>query len=146
MDHESWADELDNLNLLSSHFLLQNDFAPWHQRIAEKITKVLGSWQFVLIQTFLLVTWLFINISNIWIQWDPYPFILLNLMLSFQAAYTAPIILMSQSRQGDLDRRRLDHLYQLIIDNDKRLKKIDKKIDQVLARQKPVSCSCKTLQ
>jgi uncharacterized membrane protein len=75
------------------------------QRAADAFASVIGSWSFIIVQTILLVLWLILNITA-WIQrWDPYPFILLNLMLSFQAAYAGPIILMSQNRQADLDRR-----------------------------------------
>ena len=64
-------------------------------RVADWIAAVVGSWPFVIAQSALLTVWILVNIYA-WVQaWDPYPFILLNLMLSFQAAYTAPIILMS---------------------------------------------------
>lgn len=73
---------------------------------ADWITARVGSWRFILWQSGLLVLWLSANIFA-WVQaWDPYPFILLNLVLSFQAAYTAPIIMMSQNRMGDIDRAR----------------------------------------
>ena len=75
------------------------------QKCADAVASVVGSWRFVIIQSALLVSWLVYN-SVSGHKLDPYPFILLNLMLSFQAAYTAPIIMMSQNRQGDLDRRR----------------------------------------
>jgi uncharacterized membrane protein len=75
------------------------------QIVADNVAVVVGSWRFIIIQSFLLVAWMTVNVMG-WIQaWDPYPFILLNLVLSFQAAYTAPIIMMSQNRQSDLDRR-----------------------------------------
>jgi uncharacterized membrane protein len=64
----------------------------------------MGSWKFVLIQTFLLFIWGVLN-TVAWIyHWDPYPFILMNLVLSLQAAYTAPVIMMSQNRLADKDR------------------------------------------
>ena len=76
------------------------------QKAADKITKILGSWEFILIQSFILAIWIILNFSA-WINhWDPYPFILLNLVLSFQAAYTAPIILMSENREADRERRK----------------------------------------
>lgn len=81
------------------------------QRIADGFAAVMGSWSFIIIQSFLLITWVILNITA-WIQhWDPYPFILLNLALSFQAAYAAPIIMMSQNRQSDKDRlaAEIDH-------------------------------------
>jgi uncharacterized membrane protein len=76
------------------------------QNAADKIAAVVGSWHFILIQSSLLVIWIVLNVFA-WINhWDPYPFILLNLALSFQAAYTAPIILMSQNRMSEKDREK----------------------------------------
>ncbi len=74
------------------------------QHLADTIAATMGSWRFIIIQSCLLVTWITLNIVG-WIDhWDPYPFILLNLALSFQAAYAAPIIMMSQNRQAEKDR------------------------------------------
>jgi uncharacterized membrane protein len=72
---------------------------------ADWIAGLVGSWRFVIIQTTLLMAWLLFNIVSA-ARVDPYPFILLNLLLSFQAAYTAPVIMMSQNRQADIDRAR----------------------------------------
>lgn len=73
-------------------------------RIADAVTARLGSWPFIIIQSILLIFWIALNAIG-WIHhWDPYPFILLNLALSFQAAYSAPVIMMSQNRQADKDR------------------------------------------
>jgi uncharacterized membrane protein len=72
--------------------------------------RTVGSWTFIIIQSILLAIWVILNVLA-WVKhWDPYPFILLNLALSFQAAYASPIIMMSQNRQAKLaDRRnRLD--------------------------------------
>ena len=74
------------------------------QRSADWVTRIVGSWRFIIIQSVLLVFWVILNIIA-WVQhWDPYPFILLNLALSLQAAYAAPIIMMSQNRQAARDR------------------------------------------
>jgi uncharacterized membrane protein len=74
------------------------------QRIADSLTLVMGSWPFIIVQSILLIAWMAVN-ATAWIRhWDPYPFILLNLALSFQAAYAAPIIMMSQNRQAVKDR------------------------------------------
>jgi uncharacterized membrane protein len=75
-------------------------------RMADAIAAVVGSWPFVLGQTALLAAWLIGNGLAGGRAWDPYPFILLNLLLSFQAAYAAPIIMMSQNRQEEIDRAR----------------------------------------
>jgi uncharacterized membrane protein len=82
------------------------------ERAADRVTDLLGSWRFLIVQTAVLATWVLLNVTA-WVRhWDPYPFILLNLTLSFQAAYTAPVLLMSANRQSALDRRaaELDHL------------------------------------
>ena len=74
------------------------------QRIADKAAKEIGSWRFIVIQSFLVLVWLTLNIIGIVRHWDPYPFILLSLLFSAQAAYAAPIIMMSQNRQSERDR------------------------------------------
>ena len=69
----------------------------------------MGSWRFIIVQSLLLAIWIVLNITElIFRAWDPYPFILLNLALSFQAAYAAPIIMMSQNRQSAKDRMQAD--------------------------------------
>lgn len=74
------------------------------QRVADKVASTVGSWRFIIIMSILLLAWLILN-SVAWInRWDPYPFILLNLALSFQAAYAAPFVMMSQNRQSEKDR------------------------------------------
>ncbi len=74
------------------------------QRAADRVAKIMGSCRFIVIQSLLMALWVALNIAG-WIRgWDPYPFVFLNLVLSLQAAYTAPIILMSQNRQAERDR------------------------------------------
>jgi uncharacterized membrane protein len=74
------------------------------QKVADKVAATVGSWPFIIIQSIVLAFWLVLN-SVAWIKgWDPYPFILLNLALSFQAAYSAPFVMMSQNRQAEKDR------------------------------------------
>ena len=74
------------------------------QRAADKIASVMGSWKFLIIQSIILLLWIAVTITAYINHWDPYPFILLNLFLSLQAAYTAPVIMMSQNRQAERDR------------------------------------------
>lgn len=77
------------------------------EKLADKVTSFVGSWRFIGIQTTFLVFWVLLNIfSPANKKPDPYPFILLNLMLSFQAAYTGPILLISANRQAQIDRDR----------------------------------------
>jgi uncharacterized membrane protein len=74
------------------------------ERLADRVAATMGSWNFIIIQSVLLAIWMVLNITAYVQQWDPYPFILLNLALSFQAAYAAPVIMMSQNRQAAIDR------------------------------------------
>ncbi|GFE58802.1 DUF1003 domain-containing protein [Geobacter sp. AOG1] len=74
------------------------------QRAADWIAEKVGSWEFIIGQSALLTIWVILNVTA-WVRhWDPYPFILMNLVLSLQAAYTAPMIMMSQNRKADRDR------------------------------------------
>jgi uncharacterized membrane protein len=74
------------------------------QRASDVIAATVGSWKFIIIQSTLLTIWAALN-ATAWVRhWDPYPFILMNLVLSLQAAYTAPMIMMSQNRQAVRDR------------------------------------------
>ena len=74
------------------------------QRVADAVAAGVGSWPFIIIQSCVLLAWMVLNVLG-WVKaWDPYPFILLNLVLSFQAAYAAPFIMMSQNRQAAIDR------------------------------------------
>lgn len=79
------------------------------ERVADRFAAVVGSWPFIVAQSVILIAWLIVNAVAWSYHWDPYPFILLNLLLSFQAAYASPIIMMSQNRQGRLAERR-NHL------------------------------------
>lgn len=82
---------------------------PGKKTIADKLVEVVGSWKFILSQSAAMVVWVSINLSSP-AKWDAYPFILLNLMLSTQAALLGPIILMANNRQSEIDRRRdIDH-------------------------------------
>ena len=74
------------------------------QKIADGLANVMGSWPFIIIQTIIIIFWIALNIVAYIQHWDPYPFILLNLLFSTQAAYAAPIIMMSQNRQNERDR------------------------------------------
>ena len=73
--------------------------------LADLMASRIGSWPFIIFQSLVLFAWIVINGLGL-VDWDPYPFILLNLLLSFQAAYTGPILLMAASRQAEIDRRR----------------------------------------
>jgi uncharacterized membrane protein len=75
---------------------------------AESIARTLGTARFLVFQTVIVVIWIFINVTVVVLRWDPYPFILLNLAFSTQAAYAAPLILLAQNRQETRDRSQTD--------------------------------------
>jgi uncharacterized membrane protein len=88
--------------------------ATWHDRYKDKMTfgqkmadglaRGMGSWTFIIVQSIFVVCWMTFNVVALAMRWDKYPFILLNLLFSIQAAYAAPIIMMSQNRQNERDR------------------------------------------
>src|SRR5690625_4772658 len=75
---------------------------------AEKVARFFGTGQYLMWQTLIVIVWIALNIGGFWWSWDPYPFILLNLAFSTQAAYAAPLILLAQNRQEDRDKVTLD--------------------------------------
>lgn len=77
----------------------------YSERAADKLARFVGSWPFLIGQTTVLVIWLVINSKFPSIAWDPPGFLLLNLLLSFQASYTGPVVMMSQNRQAEIDRK-----------------------------------------
>jgi uncharacterized membrane protein len=85
------------------------DEAPMGARIADRVTGFLGSWRFLILQTVLVVIWLSGNAFLLTRPFDPYPFILLNLAFSTQAAYAAPLILLAGNRAAQRDRMTLEH-------------------------------------
>jgi len=107
------------------------------QRVADAVAAGMGSWRFIIIQSGILLIWIALNITA-WVEhWDPYPFILLNLALSFQAAYTAPIIMMSQNRQSEIDRRAAQHDYDINLKAELEIELLHHKLD--LLREKEIS-------
>jgi uncharacterized membrane protein len=101
------------------------------QRIADAVAATMGSWTFIIIQSFLLMFWIALNVTAYVQQWDPYPFILLNLALSFQAAYAAPFIMMSQNRQQDIDRKSAEDDFKINIKAELEIELLHQKIDQL---------------
>jgi uncharacterized membrane protein len=96
----------------------------WGQRIADRVAATMGSWRFIIIQSLSLAVWIVLNVIGWLAHWDPYPFILLNLVLSFQAAYAAPIIMMSQNRQAEKDRIAAQHDYDVNVKAEEEIKAI----------------------
>jgi uncharacterized membrane protein len=77
-------------------------------RLSERIARFLGTGRFLAIQTVIVAVWITLNVTAVALRWDPYPFVLLNLVFSTQAAYAAPLILLAQNRQDDRDRVALE--------------------------------------
>ena len=105
------------------------------QRIADAVAATMGSWRFIIIQTTILVFWIALNVTAYVQRWDPYPFILLNLALSFQAAYAAPFIMMSQNRQQDVDRKEAAADYQINIKAELEIELLHQKIDELREKE-----------
>ena len=101
------------------------------QRIADKVAATMGSWTFIICQSVILAIWVALNVTAYIRSWDPYPFILLNLALSFQAAYSAPIIMMSQNRQQDVDRKAAENDYRINLKAELEIELLHHKLDQL---------------
>jgi uncharacterized membrane protein len=114
----------------------QEDHRTPGQRIADKVASFGGSWVFILSFLFFLVVWILFNVY--WLQnkgFDPYPFILLNLILSCIAALQAPIIMMSQNRLEEKDRERAKKDFIINLKAEQEIRVLQKKMDQLLKHQ-----------
>jgi len=89
--------------------VVHHDEATLGERVADRAAAGIGSWTFLIIQTFAVLCWLGLNIIGLTHHWDPFPFILLNLLFSVQAAYTGPVLLLAGNRQAQKDRLTLEH-------------------------------------
>ena len=100
------------------------------QRLADAMASIIGSWRFIGIQTCTITCWLLLNTRGP-VRPDPYPFILLNLLLSFQAAYTGPVLLMSANRQAEIDRKRSIENFELDKLDHEDMKHVIRKLFQI---------------
>ena len=100
-------------------------------RIADRVAATVGSWPFIIVQSVLLLLWISLNLTALIRHWDPYPFILLNLALSFQAAYAAPFIMMSQNRQAAVDRAAAESAYDVNIEAELEIELLHRKLDRM---------------
>ena len=91
------------------------------QRVADAVAKGMGSWTFIIGQSIFVIIWMALNVVGFIRHWDVYPFILLNLIFSTQAAYAAPIIMMAQNRQGERDRMQAQEDYRCNIEAKKEI-------------------------
>jgi len=89
--------------------VVHHDEATFGERLADRIAAGIGSWTFLIVQTCAVTLWVTINIIGMVRRWDPFPFILLNLLFSVQAAYTGPVLLLAGNRQSQKDRLTLEH-------------------------------------
>lgn len=117
------------------------------QKLADKIAKFGGSWTFIITFFTFILAWMSINI---WIlatrPFDPFPFILLNLVLSCLAAIQAPIIMMSQNRQEQKDRQRGEHDYKINLKAELEIKLLSEKIDHLLVHQNKILLEIQEIQ
>jgi uncharacterized membrane protein len=109
------------------------------ERVADAVAAGVGSWPFIVTQSTLLLAWILLNafIIRDWLSgrpFDPFPFILLNLVLSFQAAYTGPVVMMSQNRQAAKDRDEAEHDYKVNQEALDRLKRLEASTAEIMAR------------
>ena len=98
------------------------------QRIADSVAAMMGSWSFIIIQSVVLTLWIALNVIAWFEHWDPYPFILLNLALSFQAAYAAPFIMISQNRQAERDRQQADEDFRTNVEAERRIEDLQRRL------------------
>lgn len=108
MRQQSFQDDLTrrNVETIASIEKAIENHRTRGEAFADRFAAIVGSWTFILTQAAFLCAWIILNVLAYARHWDPYPFILLNLVLSFQAAFASPIIMMSQNRQGRLATQR----------------------------------------
>jgi uncharacterized membrane protein len=92
--------------------IARHDQRGFGQKAADGVAAAIGSWRFILVQTTLIIGWVALNVTAVVHHWDPYPFILLNLAFSTQAAYAAPFLQLSQNRQAEHDRAKAEADYE----------------------------------
>ncbi len=105
------------------------------QRIADRVAATMGSWNFIIVQSAILTVWIVLNVTAFIQRWDPYPFILLNLALSFQAAYAAPFIMMAQNSQQDIDRKEAENDHQVNIKAELEIELLHQKLDELREKE-----------
>lgn len=101
------------------------------QRLADTVAKGMGSWKFIIIQSVIVLFWMGLNVAGFCYHWDTYPFILLNLLFSTQAAYAAPIIMMAQNRQSERDREQAQADYQTNLDAKQEIEALQQQLNTI---------------
>jgi len=105
--------------------------ANFGQRLADAVANGMGSWRFIIIQTEIVILWMGLNVVGFVYHWDVYPYILLNLLFSTQAAYAAPIIMMAQNRQSDRDRAQATADYETNIQAKKEIEALQLRLNNI---------------
>jgi uncharacterized membrane protein len=100
-------------------------------RLADRVANTVGSWTFIIIQTVIVFSWMAVNLFAFYEHWDPYPFILLNLLFSTQAAYAAPIIMMAQNRQSARDRVQAKDDYTTNLEAKKEIEELQVRLNMI---------------
>jgi len=113
----------------------------WHQkhsesltfgdRLADSVANGMGSWRFIIIQTIIVAIWMILNVVGFCYHWDIYPYILLNLVFSTQAAYAAPIIMMAQNRQSQRDRAQADADFHTNVEAKKEIEELQMLLNKI---------------
>jgi uncharacterized membrane protein len=103
------------------------------QRVADAVAATMGSWTFIIVQSVILAGWIVLNVIAWTNHWDPYPFILLNLALSFQAAYAAPFIMISQNRQAERDRHQAEEDFRTNVEAEQRIEDLQRRLATIEA-------------
>lgn len=116
------------------------------QRAADRLAKFAGSWIFVIGFAMVLVIWILFNNSQGSGAFDPFPFILLNLVLSCIAAIQAPLIMMSQNRQEEIDRNRAENDYKVNLKTEIIIEDLHRKLDDIIATQENLTKALKNIQ
>jgi uncharacterized membrane protein len=101
------------------------------QKLADMVANGMGSWKFIIVQTILVFLWMVLNFAAFINHWDPYPFILLNLLFSTQAAYAAPIIMMAQNRQNERDRTQATADYETNLEAKREIEVLQLKLNAI---------------
>ena len=113
----------------------KKDSYTFGQKAADKLAKFAGSWKIIIIFSLILAVWIVVNHLLTGKAFDPYPFILLNLLLSCTAAIQAPLIMMSQNRQEEKDRQRAENDYKVNLKTEIIIRDIHRKLDLILDNQ-----------
>ena len=140
IQHDMTDEEV--LNLLADSKISESPTAEKYtlgQRAADAIAKFAGSWAFIFSFTGVLLLWMVVNTILAADAFDPFPFILLNLVLSCVAAIQAPLIMMSQNRQEEKDRRRAENDYKVNLKTEIMIEDLYDKVNRILARQEELS-------